>query len=81
MPHVHVRAADARDADFGQHFARREILHIRHYSLFTPRDFDLSPYFRIVKPTIEFGFDYKQIEWGPAGVPENRKGGTKPAGD
>ncbi|MBW3097693.1 lipo-like protein [Pseudohoeflea coraliihabitans] len=44
-------------------YSRREIMHIRHHSLFTPRDFDLSPYFRIVKPTIEFGFDYKSIEW------------------
>ncbi|SPH17353.1 hypothetical protein DEA8626_00871 [Defluviimonas aquaemixtae] len=43
--------------------ATREILHIRHYSLFTPRDFDISPYFRIVKPTIEDGFDYRQLEW------------------
>ena len=43
--------------------ARREILHIRHHSLFTPRDFDLSPYFRIVKPTVESGFDYKVLQW------------------
>lgn len=35
----------------------REVLHIRHYSLFTPRDFDVSPYFRIIKPTLEDGFD------------------------
>ncbi|HVV93018.1 MAG TPA: lipo-like protein [Hyphomicrobiales bacterium] len=41
-----------------------EILHIRHYSLYTPRDFDLSPYFAIVKPTIEGGFDYRLLEWG-----------------
>jgi len=41
-----------------------EILHIRHHSLFAPRDFDISPYFSIVKPTIEQGFDYKQMEWG-----------------
>ena len=75
-----ITLAPGRAAATSDH-SRREILHIRHYSLFTPRDFDLSPYFRIVKPTIEFGFDYKQIEWGPAGVPENRKGGTKPAGD
>ncbi len=44
-------------------YSRREILHIRHHSLFAPRDFDLSPYFRIVKPTIERGFDYKQLVW------------------
>lgn len=41
-----------------------EILHIRHHSLFAPRDFDLSPYFQIVKPTIEDGFDYKKLIWG-----------------
>lgn len=45
-------------------YSRNEILHIRHYSLYTPRDFDLSPYFRVVKPTIESGFDYKQLVWG-----------------
>ena len=44
-------------------YARREVLHIRHHSLFTPRDFDLSPYFEIVKPTIAHGFDYKRVEW------------------
>ena len=41
----------------------REVYHIRDSSLFTPRDFDVSPFFRIVKPTIELGFDYKAIEW------------------
>jgi hypothetical protein len=35
----------------------------RHYSHYTPRDFDLSPYFEIVKPTIRAGFDYKTIKW------------------
>ncbi len=44
-------------------YSRREILHIRHHSLFTPRDFDLSPYFAIVKPTLEYGFDYRALEW------------------
>jgi hypothetical protein len=43
--------------------SRREIMHIRHHSLYTPRDFDVSPFFQIVKPTIESGFDYKEIEW------------------
>ena len=41
----------------------REILHIRHHSLFTPRDFDISPYFAIIKPTIERGFDYRSLVW------------------
>ncbi len=41
----------------------REILHIRHHSLFVPRDFDLSPYFEVVKPTIATGFDYRELDW------------------
>jgi hypothetical protein len=44
-------------------FRRREILHIRHYSLYAPADFDLSPYFAIVKPTIADGFNYKGLTW------------------
>jgi hypothetical protein len=44
-------------------YSRQEILHIRHHSLFTPRDFDLSPYFHIVKPTLEYGFDYRSLLW------------------
>lgn len=35
----------------------KEVLHIKHHSLFTPRDFDVSPYFAIIKPTLEQGFD------------------------
>ncbi len=44
-------------------YSRREILHIRHHSLFAPRDFDLSPYFQIVKPTLESDFDYRDLRW------------------
>lgn len=40
-----------------------ELLHIRHHSLFVPRDFDVSPYFAIVKPTLETGFDHHQLKW------------------
>ena len=42
---------------------RLEIFHIRHHSLFAPCDFDLSPYFQIVKATIVRGFDYKSVRW------------------
>ena len=28
-----------------------------------PRDFDISPYFQVVKPTIEHGFDYTALHW------------------
>jgi hypothetical protein len=43
--------------------ARREILEIRHSSLYAPRDFDISPYFKIVKPTLVEGFNYKRMDW------------------
>lgn len=41
-----------------------EILHVRHHSLFAPRDFDVSPYFQVVKPGIETGFDFHALHWG-----------------
>ncbi len=53
-----------------------EILHIRHHSLYTPRDFDLSPYFRIVKPTIEANFDYLALTWYEDVAPA--RGGSAP---
>lgn len=40
-----------------------EILHVRHHSLFAPRDFDVSPYFAVVKPTLARGFDYRALQW------------------
>jgi hypothetical protein len=46
--------------------ARQEIYHIRDSSLYCPRDFDISPYFAVIKPTIEMGFDYKTIKWSAA---------------
>ncbi|RVT49615.1 YiiX/YebB-like N1pC/P60 family cysteine hydrolase [Rubrivivax albus] len=43
-----------------------EILHVRHHSLFVPRDFDVSPYFAIVKPTLRADFDHHGLTWGDA---------------
>ena len=43
--------------------AQEEMLQIRHHSLYVPRDFDISPYFAIVKPTIAHGFDYHKLHW------------------
>ncbi|HUR90285.1 MAG TPA: YiiX/YebB-like N1pC/P60 family cysteine hydrolase [Ramlibacter sp.] len=44
----------------------KEIWRIRDKSLYAPRDFDVSPYFEIVKPTLSRGFDYRDIEWSPS---------------
>jgi hypothetical protein len=41
----------------------REVMHIRHYSLYTPRDFDISPYFEVVKPTLAQEFDFHRLVW------------------
>ncbi len=48
--------------------AIEEYAHIRHHSLFAPGDFDLSPYFDIIKPTVEYGFDPKQFNWKDPGT-------------
>jgi hypothetical protein len=47
-----------RDGDPSADDHNREILTIRHYSLYTPRDFDISPYFDVVKPSVEHGVAY-----------------------
>jgi hypothetical protein len=42
---------------------RREVAEIRHSSLYAPRDFDISPYFAVVKPRLARGFNYKEMQW------------------
>ena len=41
----------------------QETFLMRHYSLFAPRDFDVSPYFQVVKPTLAADFDYRAMRW------------------
>ncbi len=59
LPEVRRKWSD--DARYADCFA--EIYRIRHHSLYTPRDFDISPFFDIVKPTIENGFDHRSLNW------------------
>lgn len=56
LPEISVR----NDADAA---TRTEIFRIRHNSLFAPRDFDLSPYFDVVKPALGNGFDFRKLIW------------------
>jgi len=42
-------------------YQRLEIRHIVRHGLYVPRDFDVSPYFDVIKPTIEGGFDYRKL--------------------
>lgn len=48
-----------------------ELLELRHFSLFAPRDFDVSPYFQIVKPGIAKACGYRRLAW----VDHNAAGG------
>ena len=49
----------------------RQILLIRHHSLYTPRDFAIPPYFAIIKTTLETGFDYKRFSWERSGLSQH----------
>ncbi len=53
--------------------AWQDILEIRHSSLYAPRDFDISPYFEVVKPTLVKGFDYKTMAWADLPIAEDRE--------
>jgi hypothetical protein len=41
-----------------------------------PRDFDISPYFEVVKPTIVHGFDYTALHWADKQKPLEEVAGT-----
>lgn len=60
LPRIELRPATERG---GKDWRHRELLHIRHFSLYAPADFDISPYFQIIKPTLEEGFNYKALTW------------------
>lgn len=40
-----------------------EIHHIQDTGLFTPRDFDISPYFQVIKPDMPKHFDHHKMVW------------------
>jgi Permuted papain-like amidase enzyme, YaeF/YiiX, C92 family len=55
-----------RDGNPGRAEHVRELWRIRHYSLYVPRDFDISPFFEVVKPRIAKAFDYRCAPWSEA---------------
>ena len=59
LPMVEKRQLQTKDG-IGQTL---QVLRIRHHSLFAPRDFDISPYFDIIKPSIEYNFDPYKLVW------------------
>lgn len=59
LPIVSIRSADSPDCPG----CIEEIYKIRHHSLFTPKDFDVSPYFQIIKPAQVSGFNFRNLKW------------------
>jgi hypothetical protein len=70
LPEIEYRPAPSKDCPLCQ----EEVLRIRHHSLYAPRDFDVSPYFEVVKPTAH-GFDFHRLAWTrpPVGAPASSK--------
>lgn len=60
-----VQIVTANDPDCPDR--NREVMHLRHYSLFAPRDFDVSPYFEIVKPSLARAAAYHELHWADLG--------------
>lgn len=44
-------------------YYQRDCYQIRNHTLFAPRDFDASPYFQIIKPSLAPDFDYRKLPW------------------
>ncbi|MDX2425722.1 MAG: YiiX/YebB-like N1pC/P60 family cysteine hydrolase [Cycloclasticus sp.] len=42
---------------------KKLLFQLRHHSLFVPRDFDISPFFNIIKPALFTHFDRRKIQW------------------
>ena len=62
LPQIELLPRDPANEDAED--LKREIMYIRHHTLYAPRDFDISPYFEVAKPTLANGFDYRQAIWG-----------------
>ncbi len=59
LPVITIEASKMRDCQD----CVQEIYHIRHHSLFVPRDFDVSPYFTVIKPALAHVVDYQKLTW------------------
>lgn len=56
-------AAEPADESTGKPTPRVTIWKRRHHTLFTPRDFDISPYFSVIKPSMQDDFDFRSMKW------------------
>jgi hypothetical protein len=64
--HYPILPESVENAGYGiAPFVQSETDHIRKHGLYTPRDFDISPYFAVIKPIIVNKFNYHTLEWVP----------------
>lgn len=61
-PVLPIRDAQT-DEPVGYEAPKGPIFRKRHYSLFAPRDFDISPYFAVIKPGLDDAFDFHGLRW------------------
>ena len=55
--------AVSNPSDWRSSFLGLEVFTPIDDKLIVPRDFDVSPFFEIVKPTLASGFNYRDLEW------------------
>lgn len=75
LPQVHTLNRDAPDCPG----CTEELLRLRHHSLYAPRDFDVSPYFAVIKPTLETGFDFHALAWASTATLELASAAQRPS--
>jgi hypothetical protein len=59
LPMTHTHVSDSPECPG----CIEELLRPRHHSLCVPRDFDVSPYFDVVKPALPAPFSYHDLKW------------------
>ena len=60
LPDTALSSPDAKEPYEVSPYVQNEVISLRRDGLFTPRDFDISPFFGVIKPTIEGGFDFRR---------------------
>lgn len=56
-------ATEAADGDWRSNVIGLSVFTPIDEKLIVPRDFDVSPYFEVVKPTLSSGFNHRDLEW------------------
>ncbi|HUO22204.1 MAG TPA: YiiX/YebB-like N1pC/P60 family cysteine hydrolase [Caulobacteraceae bacterium] len=58
LPDTELHASGSQEPYEVSAYVQAEAMSLRRDGLFTPRDFDISPFFQVIKPTTQSGFDF-----------------------